>query len=298
MARITWQKLQYTADGLARRLKRQPRTCPGCGSGEWQRRDRKLPHELLRCRECELVYRWPYETPEEMASFYQSNYRQRGLTTDLPDKEALARLIDCRFEGTEKDFSRVIALLRKLSVEQGAKILDFGANWGYGVWQLRQAGYNAVGYEVSVARAAYGENLGIRIASDWSEVEAQAPYDVVFSSHVLEHTPDPARAIAKKLSVLAKGGVFVAFFPNGSDHFQNANFSAFHRLWGLVHPVMLTEHFVQHALRDYDIVIGSHSSDDMKKLDPFGPGVQLGNLAGSELMVIARWRTQSPHDVT
>lgn len=77
-----------------------------------------------------------------------------------------------------------------------SRVLDFGANWGYGVWQLRQAGFSAIGYELSEPRAAYSTRLGVEIFTDWSEIQGRAPFDVVFSSHVLEHTPDPARALA------------------------------------------------------------------------------------------------------
>ena len=222
-----------------------------------------------------------------MARFYQSDYRQQGLTTDLPDEDALAGLMARGFQGTEKDFSRVIELLKKLDVQQGARVLDFGANWGYGVWQLRQAGYDAIGYEISAARAVYSEKLAVKVTSHWHEVQALGPYDVVFSSHVLEHTPDPGAAIAQKLSALKPGGAFIAFFPNGSERFQTVDFSAFHRLWGLVHPVMLNEHFVCRHLEGRDLVIGQYCEEDLNRLSQKGLGVQLGTLTGSEMMVVS-----------
>jgi ribosomal protein L37AE/L43A len=74
---MNWQKLQYAVSGLVRRA-RQKCICPSCGSQAYQRIDRKGFHELLRCGGCSLLYRWPYETQEEMARFYQRTYAEAG----------------------------------------------------------------------------------------------------------------------------------------------------------------------------------------------------------------------------
>ncbi len=155
---MNWQKLRYAVSGLLRRP-RQKRTCPSCGSASYQRIDRKGFHELLRCGRCFLLYRWPYETQEEMARFYQRTYKQAGLTTELPGPAALSDLIATGFRASEKDFSHIVDLLETLSVSRGSRVLDFGANWGYGVWQLCQVGFSAIGYELSEPRAAYSTKL-------------------------------------------------------------------------------------------------------------------------------------------
>jgi len=166
---MDWKKFEYAVDGLLRRA-RQRCACPSCGSLASKRLDRKGFHELRHCNNCELMYRWPYETQKEMARFYQNTYQQTGLTTDLPDPASLTNLLATSFRGSSKDFFRVINLLKTLSVPAGARILDYGANWGYGVWQLRQAGFSAIGYELSKPRAAYSANLGVEVITDWYEI--------------------------------------------------------------------------------------------------------------------------------
>lgn len=259
------EKLAYAASGLFKRAG-QLRVCPSCGCNEARLIDRKGFHGLFRCGECALQYRWPYETAQEMARFYQGRYRQAGLTTDLPDADTLQVLMRQQFRGTAKDFSRVIELLASLSIREGSRILDFGANWGYGVWQFRTAGFDAIGYELSTARASFSSKLGVEVFNEWASVEKQAPFDVVFSSHVLEHTPDPAAALRQKAEMVAPGGLMIAYFPNGSEMFRRTEPAAFHRLWGRVHPVMLDEAFLKGALPEWPLAIGAHCAADLGRL--------------------------------
>ena len=256
-------KWWYVLDGFIRSW-RQQRVFPSCGSRGSHSVDRKGFHQLLRCDGCGLLYRWPYETQDEMQRFYQRAYQQAGLTTDLPDAATLETLMQNGFRGSSKDFSRVVELLQTLSIKPGARILDFGANWGYGVWQFREAGFEAMGYELSQPRAAYSAQLGVEVLTDWSQVVQRSPFDVVFSSHVLEHTPDPAEALRRQREVLAPGGLVIAYVPNGSSHFIEADPSAFHKLWGRVHPMMLDDVFVRKALAPMPVAIGAHRPEDLQ----------------------------------
>lgn len=283
---MDWQKLQYVVGGMFQRT-RQKRICPNCGSRTSLRRDRKGFHELLQCSDCALLYRWPYETQKEMTRFYQRDYQQAGLTTDLPDQASLSELMATGFRGSEKDFARVVELLEALSVPTGARILDFGANWGYGVWQLQQAGFSTIGFELSEPRASYSKNLGVEVFTDWSEIESRAPFDVVFSSHVLEHTSDPAEALQRQLEVVSREGWLIAFFPNGSEAFQKADRTAFHRLWGRVHPVMLNEFFIRNILPAPALAIGAYCPKDVRALKHWDCATSwTGTLNTHEMLVV------------
>lgn len=284
---MNWNIIKYEVDGLFRRLRQTP-LCPSCGAIEYQRVDKKGVHLLLGCNGCELLYRWPYEGKEEMAQFYQRDYHQAGLTTDLPSLENMNSLLTNEFKGSEKDFSRIVKLLHTLNIRSGAKILDYGANWGYGVWQFRKAGFNAIGYELSVPRAAYGEKLGIEVFTKWPSIVENGPYDVVFSSHVLEHTPDPASALHFKFEMVLPGGLLIALFPNGSKLFQKSNPTVFHRLWGRVHPVMLNEQFVRRAIPAHiALAIGSFCMHDLEKLSNWDRSTDwIGSLGTDEMLIV------------
>ncbi len=283
---MDWQKLQYGLGGLLRR-RHSKCICPSCGSQSSQRVDRKGFHELLRCGGCRLLYRWPSESQSEMARFYQHSYQQTGLTTDLPDAGTLNNLLASGFRGSQKDFSRVIELFKVLSVPLGARILDFGANWGYGVWQFQQAGFSAIGFELSKPRAAYSQNLGVEVLTNWPEIEDKAPFDIVFSSHVLEHIPDPALGLRQKISVLSPNGWLIASFPNGSDAFRQSDPAAFHRLWGRVHPVMLNEDFIRETLPESALTIGAYCKKDIERLKHWDRKTSWnGTLNTSEMLIV------------
>lgn len=284
---IDWSKVSYVLDGFIRAW-RQQRVCPSCGSHQSRSVDRKGFHRLLRCGGCGLLYRWPYETQEEMQRFYQCAYQQKGLTTDLPDAATLETLMQSGFRGSSKDFLRVVELLQTLSVKPSARILDFGANWGYGVWQFREAGFDAIGYELSQPRATYSTHLGVEVLTDWSQVVQHSPFDIVFSSHVLEHTPDPAEVLRRQCEVLTLGGMVIAYVPNGSSQFIQADPSAFHKLWGRVHPVMLDEIFFRKTLAPLPVAVGAHRPEDLQELANWDrKSFWTGMLNTSEILMVS-----------
>jgi 2-polyprenyl-3-methyl-5-hydroxy-6-metoxy-1,4-benzoquinol methylase len=245
---------KYFWGGIGRRLA-QKKTCPCCHSLDSTTVDRKLVYRLERCKQCLILYRFPYETPEQMHRFYQGEYTQAGLTTDLPSAEKLRQLLKRSFAGSEKDFSQLPSLLRDLGLTEGARILDYGANWGYCTFQLRQAGFAAEGYEISTERAAFAAKLGVSVAT---KLACLAPgFDAVYSGHVLQHTPNPLATLREHLSLTRPGGFVIAHTPNGSNAFQKARFSSFHRFWGLPHPVLLTDAFIAANLGDYPYFIAA-----------------------------------------
>lgn len=261
-------KVEFAIAGLAKLLT-QAKSCPSCSSDTAERVSSKGPYQLVRCASCSLLYRWPYETAEELAKFYQTSYRQKGLTTDLPDPPKLDELLKSNFKSSKKDFSRFVELFRVLKIPSSATILDFGANWGYGAYQFNRAGFRSIGFELSEPRAAFAEQLDVDVFTDWSRVIQHGPYDVVFSSHVLEHTPNPRDAIGNMVDVLSPGGFLISVFPNGSNEFQLSDSLNFNLLWGKVHPVMLDGPFLRKSL-------------------PIGP-LALSALNHVELNVLADW---------
>jgi 2-polyprenyl-3-methyl-5-hydroxy-6-metoxy-1,4-benzoquinol methylase len=231
----------YLIKGVGRRLSQSPR-CPSCGLTDSRTIDRKFFYALKQCQGCKLNYRFPAETAEEMSQFYQDDYEQAGMTTDLPSDEVLKKQMDSNFAGTEKDFSRVVNILNMLGIKPGARVLDYGANWGYGVHQLRKAGYNAEGYELSKPRAAFAEKLAIHIETNIAAFKT--PFDVVYSGHVLEHVPNPRETILEQIGLLGESGFVVGHTPNGSAERQQSDPHKFHLSWGRVHPVLLTGQFI------------------------------------------------------
>jgi 2-polyprenyl-3-methyl-5-hydroxy-6-metoxy-1,4-benzoquinol methylase len=226
-------------------------------------------------------------TSEENAVFYQTDYSQ-GFTTEMPSDSELQALLTNRFQGNEKDYSVYIAMLAALGCKPGQSVLDFGCSWGYGSWQIKQAGYKVVGFEISGPRCDYARyKLGIDAHDKRQDISGDRTFDIFFSAHVLEHVPSVADTIAFARQKLKPGGLFVGFTPNGSMAFKKKCPISWRKLWGLVHPNFLDDIYCQRTFSDCLLASLPYNVDNIntrwKAKDLTTP-----KLDGVELMVATR----------
>ena len=182
--------------------------CPNCGGQKFRLIDKKFIFSLLECENCNVLYRHPIDSSDELKDFYQDGYDPGGLTTNLPNLKELSELKQKGFKDTSKDFSSLILSFKALHIPLEARVLDFGANWGYLTYQLNNAGYNAVAFELSESRAIFGKHLGIDIYTSLDQIKGR--FDVVYSSHVLEHIPTLNETIEKQMELLNPNGFLIA----------------------------------------------------------------------------------------
>jgi 2-polyprenyl-3-methyl-5-hydroxy-6-metoxy-1,4-benzoquinol methylase len=236
-------KFRYFATCLQKVGTRSAYHCPSCGEKEGRLVMRKyVVTTLRRCSRCRLLFRTPTTNAAENAAFYQSEYHQ-GFTSDVPGEGDLQSLLECGFAGSEKDYSVYVAVLKALGSVPGERILDFGCSWGYGSWQLSNAGFKVTAYEISKPRCRYArEKLGVEAYETVEELPGNN-FDVFFSAHVLEHVPSIREVAEFALTKLRRGGLFIAFTPNGSEAFRKREPEAWNQLWGMVHPNFLDDTF-------------------------------------------------------
>ena len=283
------QKINYLLQSATRYF--STKTCPYCGSTSVKTIDRKyLVTRLLECNNCHLYFRHPVDAIADSEAFYQDDYQQEGgFTTDLPDEEALAQLLQSSFGNTEKSTSVFEKLFEALfpSGLKGIKMIDYGASWGYMSHQFKAAGIEVDPYEISVPRARFGkEKLGINIKT--SEDELTEGNDIFFSSHVIEHHPDIEAMIALSRQKLGPNGLFIAECPNGSVDFRARKPESFHRTWGQIHPNMLNATFYQGVFAEHPYLITSppYLMDEIGAWDQ--KSQQVADTSGDNLMVIAK----------
>ena len=272
----------YLLGGAWRRLIGRA-LCPCCSGVASRTIDRKLFHSLLECAKCGVLHRYPVEHSSEMAEFYQTAYDEPGFASEVPEMAVLQRLLAENFRGSSKDFSRQVEILHALGLKNGQSLLDFGSSWGYAIHQFRQAGFVAEGFELSRPRAAFGRQIGLEITSEPPGEGRQ--FDMVYSCHVLEHVPNPLATLRRMLQWVKPGGWVVAQTPNGSQSFRQADPVAFHRLWGRVHPFLLTGEFVSRCFPDYPCYV---SCDDRPEVVQQWNQVSrhIGDLRGSNLFFV------------
>lgn len=286
-------KLRFFLRSCASRLfSPSSRFCPSCGGAATEVVDRKhLVLGLARCGSCQLLYRQPTTPPRESRRFYQDDYAQ-GYTTDMPDDETLRELTKRSFAGTERDYSRFIAMFDALGVAREARVLEFGSSWGYGAWQLAQAGYDVQAYEVSAPRCRYArEKLGVNAVDSLEKVGGD--YDLIFSSHVLEHVDVLAQSLTFLEGRLACGGLMVHVTPNGSSAYRAAAKTNWHLLWGEVHPQLLDERFCLHRYGNEALMLGATPDDPGELRHWDRRGRRMLDLAGPELFLAVAPKTRA-----
>jgi hypothetical protein len=214
------------------------------------------------------------------------------MNMELPTAEELSSYKKCNFHGTEKDYAYYISVLRALGLEPGARIFDFGCSWGYGSYQLKRAGFRTTAYEIARTRRQYAEtNLGVDCVGDMDRCIDEAvhagQYDCFFSAHVMEHVPTPAKIFGYAKKLLCAGGLFLAFTPNGSEAFRIRS-QGWMKLWGLVHPNLIDDVFLNASFRNSPRVVGSHPVSNIRiPLD--SQSIAVGPMTGWELVFAARF---------
>jgi SAM-dependent methyltransferase len=284
------QKLPFLRRMMRHRLSGRRAACPYCGGTRLRRVARKrLVLDVFECSGCLLLFRWPIETEEEFRRYYQADYHE-GAITDVPSAERLAEMSRRGFEGTSLDLSSKMELLRAL--EPRGRVLDYGCSWGYGVFQLRAAGYDAAGFEISRPRAGYARQwLGGSILDDPAALEGTVAgsFDVVFSNHVVEHLRGLRRAFDLFSRLLRPQGLLFTVLPNFSG--REARNGRFLNWIGEAHPIAPTRDFFlrnlpNHRFRDVQSFSGPFSEAVARSV----MAGEFGGLDqdGDELLVLAR----------
>jgi hypothetical protein len=257
-------------------------SCPACGAANTKIVKRKyLVTSLRRCEQCRLMFRVPKPAAAETERFYQDGYKE-GFTTDCPTPERLRELLNSGFRNSEKNYAGYESVLAAVGLRGCQTLFDFGCSWGYGSWQLRQAGYDVYSYEVSVPRATYAATqLGCRIVRPG---EMEESVDCFFSAHVIEHLPNPRIIFSAARRLLKRDGWLVLFTPNGDPSLE-ALMPGYHKLWGQPHPLLLTSEALL-------IMAEAHGFDGRTYTSPFDlDGIasrRPGSLSGGELAFIGR----------
>lgn len=259
-------------------------SCPACQSADTERVVRKaLVTTLYECNGCGLRFRFPKDNLKRSEDFYQTDY-QEAVTTDCPSPAELDKLLANGFKGSGRDFADYIDIIRTQGLENDAVVLDYGSSWGYGSWQLRQAGFRVYSYEISLPRANYArEHLGC-VTLDSPE-SCPEKVDLFFSAHVIEHLPNPNLLWETARTTLKPEGLVILFMPNGDPSRERLHARSYHQVWGKVHPLLI-------SAKALDSMAEAHGFSGRAYSSPYEvEGIkqeQPGDLGGEELLYIAK----------
>jgi 2-polyprenyl-3-methyl-5-hydroxy-6-metoxy-1,4-benzoquinol methylase len=279
------RKLRFGVWCVGARVLSPDRSCPWCGSPRGICLGRKhWVLELLECPGCFLRFRYPKADPRRSFRFYRRAYRERYVT-DLPPPDILASLLSTKFVGSGWDYGTRIAVLGEILPK--GKVLDYGCSWGYGVWQMQQAGYEAAGFDIDPYRVAYGrEQLCVKVTESLREIEEQAPFDGIIASHVFEHLPDLRTVVAFLWKVLRGGGKLLVFVPNGDGKMARSLGVAWKPMVNEKHCLALTARFFAKAFPELGFRVVFTSSPYVFPLTVTS-NPDSSDLQGDELCILA-----------
>ena len=119
-------------------------------------------------------------------------------------------------------YQNSIDLLERHAAGRESRIFDLGAGYGVFLQRCKTEGYtHLTGIEASPRRAERCTDLGLAVTvataetmADDPEIAARGPFDVVHSSHVVEHVYDLRATMAQMRRLLKPGGLAMIIVPN------------------------------------------------------------------------------------
>lgn len=184
--------------------------------GEWQ---------LVRCRQCELVYLNPRPELAALGQFYPGDYYAYSRPSRVLDTSVKSRVKQfLRANRTLFQLAQFTPLgnalhdpvTKLLGWTRPGRILDVGCGAGDALDQCADLGWETWGVEPSQAAARVAERNGHRLwIGSLEECDVpDASVDVVRMIHVLEHVPSPTRTLRAIERVLRPGGRLIVEVPH------------------------------------------------------------------------------------
>ena len=208
--------------------------CNLCGHSEQEPYLTKDAVNVVRCRNCGLIFTEQMQPHDDLIKHYSDEYFEPYLKTELIH--------------LKKRFSRRIKEIKRQAFP--GLLLDVGSGAGFFLKLASETGYAVKGVEISQYAADYSRNnLGIPVFLGELEAAALTPesFDIVTLWHGLEHVRNPKEFLAQVNSLLKDQGLLALEVPNiGSSAARIAGVN-----WELMSPKEHFYYFNPTTLRRY-----------------------------------------------
>jgi SAM-dependent methyltransferase len=193
--------------------------CPACGTRGAELFARAPGFQLVRCRECTLVYSDPQPRAEVRARYLEAYNLAEHFEPLKPRKRVL--------------FERRLQQIAAPTPGED-RLCDVGCADGQFIALAQDRGWKCLGIELNPPAAARARSLGFDVVEGAFETLEGLPwgeFDLVTCFDCLEHTPEP-RVFAERLVRLVKptGTILVSTL-----HVRCLAYRVFGRKWSMLH---------------------------------------------------------------
>ena len=198
-------------------------TCPVCLSGQdvaWLLE--KNGCQLHYCSVCDHIFVDPQPAPEQITSLYSS---ERGSGERPKPVFDSTSAVPRKFH---RSLARITARVRT------GQLLDVGCSNGAFLFLAKEAGFDVSGVELDPAAAAIARanGLAVVVGTLGEAGFAEASFDVVHLSDLIEHVPDPESLLREVRDLLRPSGILLVLTPNHDAFFPRATYRLY-RLLGI-----------------------------------------------------------------
>lgn len=218
-------------------------------------RGEKNGYKLLSCTACGSVTVDPFPTVDELIAYYQS---YKGSRVYKP-KET-------------KKIRRATGRIRRLkNYIKASSFLDVGCNCGFTVKAALNEGLAGRGIDVDAeaikyATEFYGPHFSAISVEDYAAQGNKA--DIVYTSEVIEHVPNPDTFVKAIADILPKDGILYLTTPQGNHWTYPKDMSNVKT----VHP---PSHITYFSKKGIALLLEKHGIQVEKFFFSFKPGIRL-----------------------
>jgi SAM-dependent methyltransferase len=188
---------------------------------------------LLHCGVCTVTITHPDERPEDPTALYTGEYTLTQTVRASAEQHRYFRY---------PEYWTLVGEITALLPPPG-RWLDIGCDHGFFLDEVRRAGFDAVGVELSLRATAYAKRIGLEVHESVNDVHGEI--DVISMWHMLEHIDDPNDMIAWCTRALRPDGLLCIRVPD----FDSIWRKIFRQRWIWFHPRVHVMHYTEHSIR-------------------------------------------------
>ena len=158
-------------------------------------------YNVVKCRNCSLVYVNPRLTPSELETFYEGDYYEKYKSPSYLEMRKWERLVD-----------------NIRTYKKGGKLLDVGCSTG-NLLNIAKDYFEVYGIEIARWSSKFAReqhNLDIFKGTLEERNFPDSTFDIFFASELIEHLHNPSLFIEEAKRILKKDGLLA--LTTGNSH--------------------------------------------------------------------------------